>query len=396
MDHRSFRDGEESLSLLGLGIMRMPYAREGHRFIDEKKGLEMVDYAIENGINYFDTAYNYHGCTSEAFIGGALARRSRDKFHLATKMPIWMLNSRREMEAIFEEQLQKCRVEYFDFYLIHNFSSKNIEKEESLRLYEFLRLKKEEGRIRRLGFSMHDTTEVFRSVADKYDWDFVQLQINYMDWEGQDAKGKYEYATSKGLPVVVMEPVRGGALATLCERSIEIFKNVAPWASAASWAIRFAASLPNVLVVLSGMSNLDQIRDNIETLSPLIPLGEPDYAVIKSAFAAYRLSAPIPCTACRYCMDCPSGVDIPNLFGLYNNHHKRGKNVFLGIDYRVLGENRQAERCTHCGRCAKLCPQGLDIPALIDKISVFVSENALDDVKLLRPEEGVKIIERTP
>jgi predicted aldo/keto reductase-like oxidoreductase len=190
-----------------------------------------------------------------------------------------------------------------------------------------------------------------------------------------------------------MEPVRGGALADgLCEESRAMFHEADSGRSVASWAIRFAASLPNVLVVLSGMSNLEQIKDNIATLSPLQPLAPHEYEVIARALDAYRRSAAIPCTACRYCMDCPFGVDIPRLFALYNRHHTKGKTVYLGIDYRVLGEEHQAHHCTHCGRCAKLCPQGLDIPALLDKVRTFVTENALDDIKLLRPEEGVRII----
>jgi predicted aldo/keto reductase-like oxidoreductase len=373
--------------------MRMPAAVEGRRIIDRDKGAELVDYALDQGVNYFDTAYNYHGCTSEEFIGWALSRHKRGRFNLATKMPVWMLTARGQMEAVFQEQLRKCRVEYFDFYLIHNFSSKTLETEERLGVYEFLLQKKREGRIQRLGFSMHDTPAVLESVVKKYDWDFAQLQINYMDWEGLSAKLQYELLAARGIPVIVMEPVRGGALADgLCGESREILREAAPDRSAASWAIRFAASLPNVLVVLSGMSNLDQLKDNIAALSPLRALDGREYAVIARALDAYRRSAPVPCTACGYCMDCPSGVDIPRLFALYNRHHGKGKTVYLGIDYRVLGEARQAHHCTHCGRCAKLCPQGLDIPALLDKVGAFVKENALDDIHLLRPDQGVSVI----
>jgi predicted aldo/keto reductase-like oxidoreductase len=392
MDCRSYGNGEKLLSLLGLGIMRMPYAREGHRFIDVKKGYEMVDYAIERGINYFDTAYNYHGCTSEEFTGAALARHSREKFNLATKMPVWMLNTREEMRAIFEEQLEKCRVEYFDFYLVHNLSSKNLEKEEELGVYEFLLEKKREERIRNLGFSMHDTAAVFRTVVDTYDWDFVQLQINYLDWEGQGVQEHYELASERGLPVIVMEPVRGGALAKLCPESLEIFRQAAPDKSPASWAIRFAAGLPNVLVVLSGMSSLEQIRENTDTVSPLVPLNESERETIRKALDAYRRGGAIPCTACRYCMDCPSGVDIPKVFAVYNAHCHNPRGVYLGLDYRVIGEAKQARHCTRCGRCTRLCPQGLDIPALMTTVDAFVREHALDDIHLLRPETGVQII----
>jgi predicted aldo/keto reductase-like oxidoreductase len=396
MDYRRYRDEEKYISLLGLGIMRMPYAREGRRFIDIKKGYEMVDYAIEAGINYFDTAYNYHGCTSEAFIGPALKRHGREKFNLATKMPVWMLNSREEMRLIFEEQLQKCCVDYFDFYLVHNFSSKNMRKEEELGVYEFLRKKKREGRIRRLGFSMHDTAQTFRAALDKYDWDFAQLQINYLDWEGQNVKAHYELADSRKLPVIVMEPVRGGVLAALCPEALEILEQAAPDKSPASWAIRFAASLPNVLVVLSGMSSLEQMEDNVSTVSPLVPLSGAEEKTIAKALDIWRRSGAIPCTACRYCMECPSGVDIPKVFAVYNAHHTSPRGVYLGLDYRVLGEAGQAHHCTGCGRCVRLCPQGLDIPALLVMVDAFVREHALDDINLLRPETGVRIIGKTP
>ncbi|MDR0599319.1 MAG: aldo/keto reductase, partial [Treponema sp.] len=385
MTCRRFPGEDTEISLLGFGIMRMPPAIEGRRIIDRDKGAAMVDYALDRGINYFDTAYNYHGCTSEEFTGWALSRHKRERFHLATKMPVWMLTSREQMEAIFEEQLTKCRVSYFDFYLIHNFSSKNMDKERELGVYDFLAQKKREGRIRRLGFSMHDAVPVVEKAAALYDWDFAQLQINYLDWEGLAAGDAYRVLTDRGIPVVVMEPLRGGALASLCPESLAVFKAAAEDRSPASWGIRFAGSLPNVVTVLSGMSTLDQIEDNAATMSPFQPLAGGDYAVIRAALDAYRRSAAIPCTACRYCMDCPAGVNIPELFAIYNRHHTRGKNVFLGIDYRTLGEDHQAHHCTRCGQCAQVCPQGLDVPALLEKVKTLVEENALDDIRLLRP-----------
>jgi predicted aldo/keto reductase-like oxidoreductase len=393
MDHRRFRNGEE-ISILGLGVMRMPYAREGRKFIDEKLGLEMVDYAISNGINYFDTAYIYHGCTSEAFIGRALSRYSRDRFKLATKMPIWMLETAGGMEAIFAEQLEKCRVEFFDCYLIHNLSSQTMELEERLRVYEFLAAKKREGRIRRLGFSIHDDNDVFKSALTKYDWDFVQIQLNYLDWEGQNAREKYEFAAGRGVPVIVMEPVRGGTLANMCAESTRIFKSATPRRSVASWAVRYAASLSGVITVLSGMSSLAQMKDNVSSVSPLIPLSGDDYATIDAALEAHRRNAPVPCTACGYCMDCPFGVDIPKIFALYNQYKPRGRSVHLAQDYRSIGPEHGAGRCTGCGRCVSLCPQKLDIPSLIEEAGIFIEANALDESELLQPEKGVKIVER--
>jgi predicted aldo/keto reductase-like oxidoreductase len=393
MDYRNFQNNNKKISRLGYGIMRMPPAIEGRRFIDRDKGAELVDYALEQGINYFDTAYVYHGCTSEDFTGWALSRHKREDFNLATKLPIWMINTREEMEGIFEEQLKKCRVEYFDFYLIHNYSAMNMAAEEKLKAYEFLFRKKKEGRIVNLGFSMHDTPEILEQALNKYDWDFVQLQINYLDWEGLEAKTEYELVSSRGLPVIVMEPVRGGALAGgLCEESKAIFRNANPALSTASWALRFAGSLPNVMVVLSGMSTIAELTDNCANFSPLKPLDNGERGIIAQAVDALRRSSPIPCTACGYCMDCPFGVDIPRNFALYNRHHNRGKRVSLGFDYRTIGIAHQAWNCKKCGKCTEHCPQKLDIPQLLEMINLFAEKNSLEEINLLTPEDGVSYI----
>jgi predicted aldo/keto reductase-like oxidoreductase len=235
-------------------------------------------------------------------------------------MPLVVVKTEADVERIFNEQLKKCKSEYFDFYLLHNISTANLLTAEQNNVYERLKEKQKQGFIRRLGFSFHDRPELLRKVVDKYDWDFAQIQLNYLDWEFHNAKEQYEILTQKGIPVNVMEPVRGGALAKLCEASVKIFKEVDPKASPASWAIRYAASLLNVQVVLSGMTTMDQLKDNITTMSPFRPLSEPEYRVIEKALAAYRCYATIPCTSCRYCMDCPEGVDIPKNLGVYNDH----------------------------------------------------------------------------
>jgi predicted aldo/keto reductase-like oxidoreductase len=371
MEKRNLKYGE--LSLLGFGLMRLP-CKEGSEKIDTDQATAMIDLALDRGINYFDTAYIYHEGNSELFAGEALSRHDRDSYNLATKMPLMAVKTKADVERIFNEQLKKCRTGYFDFYLLHNINQDHFSVAEQNNVYEQLKEKQRQGLIRRLGFSFHDQPEFLRKVVDKYDWDFAQIQLNYLDWELQNAKEQYEVLTQKGIPVNVMEPVRGGTLARLCEASIGIFNEADPKASPASWAIRYAASLPNVQVVLSGMSSLEQMRDNIATMTPFKPLTEGEYRVIEKALAAYRSSATVPCTSCRYCMDCPEGVEIPKNLAVYNNYqvalankHPMGSFLFE-MEYRLLGEKGQAASCVACGQCASRCPQHIEIPRWMEAI----------------------------
>jgi predicted aldo/keto reductase-like oxidoreductase len=365
MEKRKLRNGE--LSLLGFGLMRLP-CKEASREIDSKAALEMADYAIAQGINYFDTAYRYHEGASESFAGQALSRYERTRYKLATKMPLMALKTAADVERIFNEQLKKCKTEYFDFYLLHNINEAHLRVAESCEVYEQLKKKQDQGFIGRLGFSFHDRPALLKKVVEKYEWEFAQIQLNYLDWDLQNAKEQYEILAARDIPVNVMEPVRGGTLAKLCDASIRILHEADPEASAASWAIRYAASLPGVQVVLSGMSSMDQVKDNIRTMSPFKPLSPGEYEVIDKALAAYRIAASIPCTSCRYCMDCPAGVEIPKTLAVYNNYqtaltnkHPMAKFIFE-MEYRMLGEERQASRCVACKQCMEHCPQRIDIP----------------------------------
>ncbi len=342
-------------------MMRLPKAKEGSEEIDRKKAQEIVDYAYAHGINYFDTAYRYHAGDSEIFVGEALKKFPRESFYLASKMPIWEAKEPADVERIFQDQLSRCQVDYFDFYLCHSQSKDNFAKLQEFHAYEFLKKMKEEGKIRYLGFSFHDTPEVLRHIVETYEWDFAQIQLNYLDWEMQDAKGQYEILTEHGIPVMVMEPVRGGSLASLCEESDRILKEARPDKSIASWAIRYAASLPNVQVVLSGMSNLEQIEDNVSTTAEFEPLSKEEYAVLEKALEVYRKNHLVPCTGCRYCMDCPFGVDIPAVFKVYNQYaiNKRAGDFLKRYD--ELGE-AGPESCQACGTCMQQCPQKIEIP----------------------------------
>lgn len=366
MEKRIYKNTDQNISLLGFGAMRLPQTADNK--IDYAAAEQLIDYAYAHGVNYFDTAYMYHDGESENFIGHALKKYPRESFYLADKMPGWFAKTMDDVDRIFNDQLKKCGVDYFDFYLCHSLARQNFDIYDKIDIIGYLDQKKKEGKIRQLGFSFHDKPDMLEELMGRYDWDFAQLQLNYLDWEMQNAKRLYEILEAHGLPCIVMEPVRGGALATLCPESIELLKKAAPKRSAASWAIRFAASLPNVMTVLSGMSNVEQVEDNIKTMSDFQPLEKQDYAVIKQALAAYQNSKTVPCTGCRYCMDCPAGVDIPLMFELYNKFVRtEDKKAFLDA-YAAAGDAKQAHHCVKCGVCATHCPQAIEIPKQIEKI----------------------------
>jgi predicted aldo/keto reductase-like oxidoreductase len=361
VEKRVFAKTGEQISLLGFGVMRLPTIGGDAGKIDYPAAQALIDRAMEAGINYFDTAFGYHEGNSEVFLGEALSRYPRDSYYIATKMPPWPLTSEQDVHTIFETQLKRLQVDYFDFYLLHNVSVKHLEIFERFKVLDFLKEKQKEGRLRHLGFSFHDRPELLRKMMELHPWDFAQIQLNYLDWEDQNAKEQYEILAERGIPVTIMEPVRGGALADLPEESVRVLQQANPNASVASWAIRFAAQLPGVLTVLSGMSNREQLEDNIATLSPLVPLSPQENQAIEKAVDIFRRNGAIPCTACRYCMDCPFGVDIPKTFALYNHYQHTKKTISFEAGYEMLAENGP-ESCTACQACVEKCPQNIAIP----------------------------------
>jgi predicted aldo/keto reductase-like oxidoreductase len=378
MEKRSYKKTGEEVSLLGFGMMRLPKVDPDKSDIDYELGQKMVDRAIAQGVNYFDTAYPYHEGKSEVFTGHALSKYQRDSFFLATKMPSWELKDRDSAPRLLKIQLDRLQVDYVDFYLCHALSSFDdyAAKYEKLGAIKYLEEQKAQGTIRKLGFSFHGEVADLEKLTDRRDWDFVQIQANYLDWDTQNAKKLYEILERKNIPCIIMEPVRGGMLATLCEESVKILKAAEPGQSVASWAIRFAATLPNVLTVLSGMSTMDQVEDNLKTIGNFKALADKDYTILQNALAAFLDTGSIPCTGCRYCMDCPSGVDIPKVFEVYNKcaaAHQlpvsfgdtetiRESAKFFTAAYREIPGKNRADNCTACRACMEHCPQSIQIP----------------------------------
>lgn len=369
MYKKSYKNTADEISVLGLGCMRLPKISPDKEDIDYEKAAEIVDYAYTHGINYFDTAYPYHGGKSEIFVGDVLCTKyKRDTFYLASKMPGWEVKDISDVERIFNEQLKKCKTDYFDFYLCHALSAEGFKIYEKVDIIGFLDQKKKEGKIKRLGFSFHDTPEVLERLVKVYDWDFCQLQINYLDWEMQNAKRLYEITVENNLPCVVMEPVRGGSLAYLSEDAAAILKEERPDMSVASWAIRYVASLPNVMTVLSGMSNMEQIIDNVNTMTDFEELKNSERTALDKALAKFKENTLIPCTGCRYCIECPQTVDIPAIFKLYNEYSLSKWDKGFVNEYKAIDEARKAHNCIECGNCMAHCPQGIKITEKLKEI----------------------------
>ena len=306
---------------------------------------------------------------SEKCLGELLSEYPRDSYYLTDKMPVMLLEKSDDLERIFQEQLKRCRTAYFDFYMLHSLNRNNWDRAVRLKVYEFLLKKKAEGKIRKLGFSFHDTPELLKEIVKAGNWDFVQLQVNYLDWELYRSREQYEIATEAGIPVIVMEPLRGGALAQLSPDSAAILKQAEPEHSPASWAFRYLAGLPNVLCILSGMTRPEHLTDNLRTFSPIRPLNESEKATLEKALAVYRKQLAVPCTACKYCMPCPAGVEIPRIFGLYNQYKISHNRWHFTNSYRLIPAGSRADSCIECGECMKHCPQHLKIPELMKKIA---------------------------
>ncbi|HIW58795.1 MAG TPA: aldo/keto reductase [Candidatus Anaerobutyricum avicola] len=363
MVYKDFQDIK--LSALGMGAMRLPVVDGDDAKIDEAAAEAMVDYAMEHGVNYYDTAWGYHDGNSELVMGRALHKYPREQFYLATKFPGYDLSNMPKVKEIFEKQLEKCQVEYFDFYLFHNVCEMNIDAylDEKYGIFDYLMEQKKNGRIRHLGFSAHGNYDVMKRFLDAYGehMEFCQIQLNYVDWSFQNAKEKVELLKEYNIPVWVMEPLRGGKLATLPEQETKALKAMRPDEEIPAWAFRFLQSIPEVTMILSGMSNAEQMKANIETFETDKPLTDTEMKNLL-AIADGMLNGTLPCTACHYCTShCPKGLDIPMLLNLYNEHSFTGGGFIAPMALSAVPQDKWPSACIGCRSCEKVCPQQIKI-----------------------------------
>lgn len=368
----------EAQGKLGFGTMRLPLLAAGQQGdVDMEQMCAMVDTFLQRGFTYFDTAYMYHAGQSEGAVGQALVQRHpRGSYTLATKLPVHSLKTAQDNQRVFGEQLHRCGVQYFDYYLLHNLNAASYPTAQALGCFEFVQQKKAQGQARHIGFSFHDSADLLeRILTDHPEMEFVQLQLNYLDWEdeGIQARRCYQVATRHEKPVVVMEPVRGGALARLPAPAQAVFHALHPEQPPAVWALRFAASLPQVAMVLSGMSDLRQVQQNTAAMGRFQPMDQAERQAVAQVAAMLRQDPSVPCTACRYCVEhCPKQIAIPEYFALYNAEQRgQGK---TGGTQRLYYNNHarahgRASECVACGQCKRICPQHIDIPARLKDVA---------------------------
>jgi predicted aldo/keto reductase-like oxidoreductase len=375
--YRPFGRTGEKVSVLGFGAMRLPVIAQRHDCVDVPAATEMIRYAVGRGVNYIDTAYSYHGSsavgrgTGESVVGQALQGGYREKVLLATKLVGWSVESRADMDRVLSEQLAALRTDYVDCYLLHGIGAQGWARFRELGVLAFLDAAKADGRIRYAGFSFHDDLAVFLPIVDAYDWDFCQIQYNYMDVDYQAGRAGLRYAARRGLGVVVMEPVKGGRLAGRVPDPVQAVWDAAPVKrTPAEWALRFVWDDPDVSVVLSGMSTMEQVRENVRIAESAVAgsLDRAELDAIEKVRRVYEERGAVPCTGCRYCMPCPAGIDIPLVFSLLNDASLYGNPWEERFLYNVtvdMGGTARLSGCTGCGQCRDACPQHIDVPGIM-------------------------------
>ena len=378
MQYRPFKDTGIKTSLLGMGCMRLPTIGPGAgpsaTDIDYEKAAEIIDYAYTHGVNYYDSAWVYNRGESEKAMGAALAKYPRDSYYIATKLPNTKCASREEILETFQESLDRMKLDYIDFYLCHNINEGSIKTFMQKHVLDTLLELKKDGKIRYLGFSAHGKPPTLDQFAKYYKWDFAQIQFNYLDYSYQDSKGQYEVLTANNIPVIVMEPVRGGRLAAVMPETDKLMKEYAPDKSIASWAIRFAATPPNVQVVLSGMSTMEQVIDNVATLSDFKPIVPEEQAIMDKAVEKLLSVTQLPCTACNYCVnDCPANLDIPGLVHVHNRY-SISKSFIEFLQMRSMPEEKLPAACQQCKICVERCPQNIDIPKVMTELTDLMAK----------------------
>ncbi len=377
MLYRKMKGLVSELSILGFGCMRLPVGKDGQ--IDEQQATKMLRYAIDQGVNYIDTAYPYHNGESEPFVGRALLGGYREKVSLATKLPSWLIKSRRDMDRYLDEQLQRLQTDHIDFYLVHGLNRPFWENLYALGVIDFLQDAIADGRIRYAGFSFHDELALFKEIVDAYDWTFCQIQYNFMDEQNQAGTEGLRYAADRGLGMVIMEPLRGGMLTRDIPSINAIWRKAAVQRSPVEWALLWVWNHPEVTVVLSGMSSFRQVQQNIAYAENGIPgsLTQEELDLFREAEAEYKKRIKVPCTGCRYCMPCSSNVSIPECFEMYNQGCMFDSPDVAGINYNIVasgvfgGSPGFASQCQECGECEEKCPQGIPIREHLKKVAAY-------------------------
>ncbi len=364
------------VSRLGFGAMRLPQTADGA--VDQAAVQEMVDYCMSHGVNYFDTAYVYHSGFSETALRDALKKYPRESYYLANKFPGHVIADSYDTAAIFQEQLDRCGTDYFDYYLLHNVYENSIDTYMDPRwdILGFLKEQKRLGKIRHLGLSTHARPENLERFLDFAGdaMEFCQIQLNYMDWSLQQGNVKYEMLEKRGLPLIIMEPLRGGKLASLPEDIEAKLRALRPDEGMAAWSFRYLQNLPNVKVVLSGMSTLPQLEENVRTFSEGAPQTAEESALLE--VLAEEMKDALPCTRCRYCCDgCPMGLDIPMLIHAYNDLKYSGSNMVIAMQFDAIPPEKQPDACIGCGACSAVCPQGIDIPAAMRELPDLIKQS---------------------
>lgn len=364
MQYRSFTKDKLQVSALGFGCMRFPILDNDSSKIDEQKSIEMLRYSIDKGVNYIDTAYPYHQQKSEKLVGKALKNGYRKKVYLATKLPVWLTNNYEDFEKYLDEQLKRLDTEYIDFYLLHALDKERWDKIKALNIFKFIEQAKKSGKIKYIGFSFHDEVDVFKEIIDSYDWDFCQIQLNYLDTNYQAGEEGLKYAYDKDVSVVIMEPIKGGKLSNPSDEVQAIWDLNDKKRTGPEWALRWVLNHEEVSILLSGMNDLNQVKENIKTVSDadFNSLNEKELKLIDRVTNIYNEKIKVSCTDCKYCLPCPENVSIPDIFELYNNLYVFGAEKISKEEYKsYIKQGKDASLCVECGQCESICPQNIDI-----------------------------------
>lgn len=364
MHYRNFTKNNIQVSALGFGSMRLPILDNDSSKIHEEKAIEMIRYAIDHGVNYIDTAYPYHQGNSEYLVGKALKDGYREKAYLATKLPSWLIKSYEDFDKYLDEQLEKLDTDYIDFYLLHTLNKEYWDNLKALDVLKFIDEAKKSGKIKYIGFSFHDELDVFKEIVDYHDWDFCQIQLNYIDRNYQAGEEGLKYAYNKGISVVIMEPIKGGKLSNPSDEIKSIWEQNDVKRTPSEWALRWVLNHKEVSILLSGMNTIEQVKENIKTVSDAKAnhLNEKEIELIHKVTSIYQEKIKVGCTSCEYCLPCPEGVSIPNIFQIYNDLYVFGTEDASKNRYKAyIDKEIDASKCIECGKCETMCPQNIEI-----------------------------------